>query len=115
MNIREISELEKEYYKKLEEIKKELIKLVNDTTYPESTIIGKNMTVISSALLKESWSPSYHIPGSQSKETEKKIEKAVSVSDIERILNQLISDKKINKEKLNQNIIKKLLEIKKLF
>lgn len=88
------------------------------------------MVIISYTSLNEAWwqtrfnevriptkldLPSYHIPGIQSKEIKNKIEKAISVSDIERILNQLISDKKINKEKLNQNIIKKLLEIKKLF
>lgn len=115
MNINEIRELEKAYQEELRKLKKELIQILNHVKYPETKLIRSNIAVVKLSSLEESWLPSYHIPGIQSKELEKKIEKAATISSLTNIIDELISGEKINGLKLNPNLIKKLIELQTMF
>lgn len=107
MKVNEIRELEKKYKKELEELKKELIQELDNIEYTGIKLIQENIVIVNSSSLKESWLPSYHIPKKQTKEIAKRIEKTTSLSQIEKLLEKLREEKKVNKQVLTHNLIKK--------
>ena len=113
MKVNEIRELEKKYKKELEELKKELIQELDNIEYTGIKLIQENIVIVNSSSLKESWLPSYHIPKKQTKEIAKRIEKTTSLSQIEKLLEKLREEKKVNKQVLTHNLIKKISDLEK--
>lgn len=113
MKVNEIRELEKKYKKELEELKKELIQELDNIEYTGIKLIQENIVIVNSSSLKESWLPSYHIPKKQTKEIAKRIEKTTSLSQIEKLLEKLREEKKVNKPVLTHNLIKKISDLEK--
>ena len=113
MKVNEIRELEKKYKKELEELKKELIQELDNIEYTGIKLIQDNIVIVNSSSLKESWLPSYHIPKKQTKEIAKRIEKTTSLSQIEKLLEKLREEKKVNKQVLTHNLIKKISDLEK--
>ena len=107
--------MEKIYKRDFEQLKKEIIDKLNNTTYPNVKVISSNIVIINSSYLSESWLPEYHIPGKQAELIASLIKNKHNLDELLRLFIDLSKTKTIicgkNRQKVNPSLQKTIDQI----